>query len=323
VSIRWHSPRPWSAAAIVDTRGGPLFVKRHDRRVRDDAALAAEHAFVEHLRRNDFPTPAIMGARRDGPWRYEISALAPGEDRYRDRHSWTPYLSTAQAHGAGAFLARLHDAAAGYDVPAVPGPRPLSNPLRLLHCSDLVSAIQRFVAAHPAVAAFVDRHPWDADLAAVLAAHHERVQPYLLTEQPLWGHGDWHGTNLSWIGETPGAAIDFGLADRTCAAFDVATALERATIGWLDLVHGREPAIAFDQVDALLAGYAGAREIDTAAVAAFLPLVHVELALSELDYFTRIVRRPADAELAYNYLVDHARWFAGPGRTLLDHVSRH
>jgi Ser/Thr protein kinase RdoA (MazF antagonist) len=180
-----------------------------------------------------------------------------------------------------------------------------------LNAPNLAAAIGAYAAARPSLAAFVDAKPWERDLAP-LTDQHGRLLRVLPDQVPLWGHGDWHGSNLTWDGAAAAAAIDFGLADRTCAAFDVATAIERAAISWLDLVHGREPAVAIDQIDALLDGYATARLVDRAAVAAFLPLVHVELAMSELDQFTRIAPRPADADLAYRYLVDHARWFAGP-----------
>jgi Ser/Thr protein kinase RdoA (MazF antagonist) len=326
-AIGWHSPRPWTAAAIVDTATGPVFVKRHDLRVRDRAGLAVEHGFIRHLRDRDFPTPvALTTAAGDSVvttdcWAYEVFELAQGDDRYRDRHSWTPYLSVPDARAAGTLLARLHNAAEGYDAPPVARDRPLSNPLRLLRALDLPAAIRAYAAARPALAAFVASRPWERDLDQLAGFHAELVR-VLPDQAPLWGHGDWHGSNLTWDDAGAVAAIDFGLADRTCAAFDVATALERAAIGWLNLVHGREPAVAIDQVDALLDGYASERPVDSAAVAAFLPLVHVELALSELDQFTRVVPRPADAELAYRYLVDHPRWFAGPGRPLLAHLTQ-
>jgi hypothetical protein len=55
-----------------------------------------------------------------------------------------------------------------------------------------------------------------------------------------------------------------------------------------------------------------------------LPVVHVEYALTEVEYFAGIVASPANADLAYDaYLLGHARWFAGPdGTVLLDHLRR-
>lgn len=47
--LLWHSPRPMSAAAIVETDGKRVFVKRHHGSVRTAASLAEEHRFIRHL----------------------------------------------------------------------------------------------------------------------------------------------------------------------------------------------------------------------------------------------------------------------------------
>ena len=52
-------------------------------------------------------------------------------------------------------------------------------------------------------------------------------------------------------------------------------------------------------------------------------MAHVEFALSELEYFAGVTGSAANAELAYDgYLIGHARWFAGPGGVVLDHLRR-
>jgi Phosphotransferase enzyme family len=57
---------------------------------------------------------------------------------------------------------------------------------------------------------------------------------------------------------------------------------------------------------------------EAAALPRVLPVVHLEYALSEIDYFTSAVPSQAGADLAYDYLIGHARWFSEPqGRTLL------
>jgi len=57
-------------------------------------------------------------------------------------------------------------------------------------------------------------------------------------------------------------------------------------------------------------------------VAWLLPVVHLEYALSEVEYFASVVHSPSNADLAYDtYLVGHTRWFAGPdGSALLSHL---
>jgi Ser/Thr protein kinase RdoA (MazF antagonist) len=70
--------------------GGDVFVKRHDPRVRSAAQLAAEHAFIAHLRARGFPAPAVRrtpdghSAMRSGGFVYEVHDRAAGIDLYRD-----------------------------------------------------------------------------------------------------------------------------------------------------------------------------------------------------------------------------------------------
>jgi hypothetical protein len=55
-----------------------------------------------------------------------------------------------------------------------------------------------------------------------------------------------------------------------------------------------------------------------------LPVVHVEYALSEADYFTSVAVSTANADLAYEYLIGHARWFGQPpGQALLGFLAVH
>jgi hypothetical protein len=64
------------------------------------------------------------------------------------------------------------------------------------------------------------------------------------------------------------------------------------------------------------------------ALPVVFPVVHVEYALSEVEYFADVVNSPANADLAHDgYLIGHligqARWFDGPdGSQLLDHLRR-
>ncbi|RZM18838.1 MAG: hypothetical protein EOP67_59095 [Sphingomonas sp.] len=55
-----------------------------------------------------------------------------------------------------------------------------------------------------------------------------------------------------------------------------------------------------------------------------LPLVHVEFALSEADYFTAVVVDTESAAMAWDgYLVDHAEWFfSPPGQNFLRRIAQ-
>ena len=60
---------------------------------------------------------------------------------------------------------------------------------------------------------------------------------------------------------------------------------------------------------------------EIASLAEVLPVVHVEYALSELEYFADVVNSAANADLAYEgYLLGHAAWFRTAAGTA---VTRH
>ncbi|WP_044561022.1 phosphotransferase enzyme family protein [Azospirillum sp. B4] len=333
-----HSPRPFSAASVVATAGGArpaVFVKRHHVRVRTSAQLAAEHAFMDHLRQRGAPVCDVLaaadGARAltlplgDGDWTYEVHGLAPGLDLYRDALSWTPFQDSVHAHAAGTALARLHRAAAGFDRPHRAG-QALVSGFTLFAGDDPLSAMADHVAARPALADYLSTRPWRRDTIRLLLSFHDALRPHLPDLAPLWTHNDLHASNLTWTGTGPtatvAAVLDFGLADRTTALYDLATAIERNTVEWLALTEGRAPAVHHDQVAALMAGYHAVSPLDARrrqALAALLPLVHAEFALAETDYFHGITRSAENAGLAYEgYFLGHAEWFHGAdGQELL------
>jgi|GEM_PF-119810 len=124
-------------------------------------------------------------------------------------------------------------------------------------------------------------------------------------------------------GEVAGV-IDFSLANLTSALYDLATALERSVVPWLEQPDRRRANLG--QADALLEGYCSVRPLspsEAQALGRLLPLVHVDYALSEIDYFVRVARSAANANLAWgSYLLGHLRWWATPpGRHLLSNVA--
>ena len=162
----------------------------------------------------------------------------------------------------------------------------------------------------------------------IFAAHRAAaLAPALAAQPPLWTHNDWHPSNLLWTeaGEVA-HVLDFGLADRTCALHDLAVALERTAVRWLELTASHDSIAEPGAARALLAGYHAViplRSADRALLARLLPLVHVEFALSEAASFHGVLGRPGDADLAWHgYLIGHADWFLGPeGRALLAVVA--
>lgn len=322
--VTWTSPRPFSAAALVEVDGGRVvFVKRHHHLVRTPDQLQVEHAFADHLRAGGVPVPEVLrtpageSTSSSGPWTWEVAAVAAGADSYRHALSWTPYRSRPDALAAGATLADLHTAAGGFEGAARPAGVLVGS--SALACSpDPLAAVGDLVAARPGLARWLGGRGWRAQLAPLL-------RPFApVVPGTLWGHGDWHPSNLTWAGGGVAGVLDLGLGNRTGAPFDVAVALERAGVGWLDLAEDRPPAVDRVGIEALLAGYASRRPLDPAAVAAALPLAHVDLALSEVEYFASVTRSAAHAALAWDsYLCGHLAWWASPpGRTLLADVAR-
>jgi Ser/Thr protein kinase RdoA (MazF antagonist) len=322
--IAWHSARPFAASGIVACSRRAVFVKRHHVAVRDVAALMEEHAFIGHLRAHGATVPAVLAmgcgqtAVARGEWVYEVHALANGVDLYRDAVSWLPFRSGAHAGAAGRALRALHDAARGYAAPPRAATLVVAD-FAVMGCDDPLGALQARRAVVPMLARALRDRAWERDFAAVIMPWHAHLRPFLPDLAPLWTHNDFHASNLLWREDGAArvaAVLDFGLANRTCAAFDLATAIERNCVEWLRLGDGATDIAHAELARALIGGYREAHAIcpaELAAVAALLPVVHVEFALSELAYFHGVLRSGAKSELAYSgFLLDHARWFGAP-----------
>lgn len=344
VEILTVSPRPFSAAGLVKTAAGRVFVKRHARAVRDREGLAEEHRFMAHLRQRGAGVPRVLAddegetAIEAGDWTYEVHESAAGVDLYGDALSWTPFGSARHAFAAGEAMARMHIAAEGFNA-------------RRRKTQPLVASFTIFAADHPAVAMaeYLAVRPSLAGNAKVRACadqalellepFHARLRPLLPALMPLWTHNDLHASNLLWSdegaqsggGTRVTAIIDFGLADRTVAVHDLAHAFERNIVEWLALVaNPDEPdavPVHIGHLEALLAGYESARPLtaaDRAALAPMIALCHAEFALSEADYFAGVLKSEEKAAMAYDgWLVGHARWFRSrAGERLLDAIDQ-
>jgi len=330
-SIPWHSQRPFSAASLVTLANGEtVFVKRHHPWIRTRTALAEEHRYIHHLHENHLPVsrplPDETGQtiRIHQGWIYEVFAPAPGLDLYRDTMSWLPFTTPAHAHAAGTMLARLHTASGGFNAP--PRQCPLTSSMATLTQPDLTKALTLWSTQQPGLPEQLQTRPWRSDIAEHIIPFHKTLLPHTQTLFPLWGHGDWHPSNLLWSTTSQNAPIstilDFGMANQTCAEFDIAVAIERTAIAWLALDDTPENLISYETLNAFLEGYETQSPLNRPLITAFLPLAHIEFALSELAYFGALLNDPASAENAYStYLLGHARWFASPpGQTLLTHI---
>lgn len=334
------SPRPFSAASVVETTRGRVFVKRHSCFVRDAEGLAGEHRFMDHLRTHGIGVPHILPsgsgktAVEIGDWTCEVHEVPTGVDLYEDAISWTPFRSAEHARSAGAMLACMHLAAAQFHAPQRKI-QPLVASFTIFASDDPAEALARYLALRPALANDQQTRR-DSDQALdLLAPFHQDLKLLLPSLLALWTHNDLHASNLFWSDESQRAhatsVIDFGLADRTNAVHDLAQAIERNFVEWLDLMRdpncGEHLLVHLDQLWAMLDGYEQVRPLtplESAALAPMLALCHVEFALAEADYFLSVLDSPGKARVAtHDYLLGHAQWFAGPGRKMLLDPLRH
>ncbi len=343
------SPRPFSAASVVETLYGRVFVKRHAAVVRDCDGLMEEHRLLEYLADR---TPLVKAALKDGEgesaichgdWTYEVHPVAKGLDVYEEALSWTPFLCVGHARAAGRALAEVHRAAEGYDAPRRKS-QPLVSSFAIFGgalaesgsveglAEEPVARMEAYLSQRPRLREYAEKREWRRSFEELLLPFWEGFRPWLKDLTSLWTHNDFHASNLTWTGAGSQAEVcgvmDFGLADRTTAIHDVATAIERNCIEWLRVgdIDGTG-LVHFDQLDALLGGYEGIRGLgagERQALVALLPLVHCEFALSETDYFLSVLGSEEKAQLGYEgYFLGHAEWFlSAAGQQLLDHLQR-
>ncbi len=339
VQILSHSPRPFSAAGVVEARTGKVFVKRHHRSVRDREGLLEEHSFLLHLLSRGVAVPRVLESAAGetaiemGEWTYEAHEVPEGVDLYRDAISWTPFFTADHAYAAGVALARLHQASRGFAAQRR-APRPLVASFTIFAAENPAAELENYLAARPALAGHDAVRGCAARALQLLAPFHAELKPVLAALPSLWTHNDLHASNLFWSEESGAArataVIDFGLADRTCAVHDLAHAIERNIVEWLVLVnHPTQPEnvpVHFDHLRALLDGYQSVRPLtpeEAAALAPMTALCHAEFALTEADYYLGALHSEEKARVAYDdYLVGHAWWFhSGCGRELLEAIA--
>jgi Ser/Thr protein kinase RdoA (MazF antagonist) len=340
LEIVTESPRPLSAAGIVRTSAGKVFVKRHHCSVRNREGLLEEHAYMAHLLNAGASVPKVVAsatgetAIKIGEWTYEVHEIPVGIDLYEDAISWTPFRTAEHAWSAGKALAGLHLAAIGFDAPRRK-PQPLVASFTIFAEQDICAALERYLKTRPVLASSsAVRHCCEQAM-QLLAPFHAQLTPLLPALGLLWTHNDLHCSNLLWSDASDSAhataIFDFGLADRTNAVHDIANAIERNIVDWLQLVaapvHPDSVNVHFDHLHALLTGYESVRVLsdeEAAALAPMTALCHAEFALSEAEYFLDVLHSEEKAPMAYDgWLVGHARWFhSAAGKRLLEAIAQ-
>ncbi|MHB1088412.1 MAG: phosphotransferase enzyme family protein [Acidimicrobiales bacterium] len=334
-AVVWRSPRPMSAAALVRAGATTVFVKRHHVGVRSRARLEREHEFARHLRVRAVSVPEVLvttngeSVLEHGDYVYEVHHTARGVDAYRDVPSWYPFASVHHAVSAGRALALFHQAARDFAAPAC-SPGILSDSMAVVGDEDPEKALMAMVERRAGLARGLARFDFAKDFERWLVPGIAKASPFLRSQRSQWTHGDWHASNLTWSTGEPDASVsdvlDLGLANRTTRVRDLAIALERNCVDWLDINQVNSIRADHRLVDGVLDGYEEVLPLDPRdkdALVAVLPVSHIEFALSEIEYFAEVVRSEPNTTLAYEgFLLGHVRWFEGPlGSALLTHVA--
>lgn len=303
-------------ACLFETATGTYFAKRFDPALWSEAELLAEHGLVERLREAGVPTPRVHADAEgktvswEGGAPYAIYDQARGEDRYGRLGVFEPFRSLAEAHSAGAMLARFHQAFEGRPLPAVKPFRGLSARYELVRSASVAAGFEALLAEAPALRAALggrEELPW---LLGRMEGYRGAIAPHLAALPRGVIHGDFIKRNLFWEGDQVSDVIDFDLWNVGDWVFDLALALLPCGFNWPRLLAGEGGPNGAD-MRAFLAGYRQTREL-AIAEREVLPVV-IESARFEF-YLSAMVAKPADAELFWGLLVGVFRWFeAHPG----------
>lgn len=315
--ITWQSPRPFSSAVLAQCDNQTYFIKRHAQALRTVEELTNEHRLITHLRNKGLPTPFIYHTPNGqsclalNGWVYEVLKPLSGVDSYGEVPSWVPITHLVHAKHAGSMLAQLHLAAADFKLPNRHTHLLVSRD-NIVRSANPIATIEQQLNERPALNAFLQtRTHWQTELADLV--NYQAVIQADLAEQPsLWTHNDWHLSNLGWQGDNISDVFDFGLSANTFALYDLATAIERNGVSWLELEKNNTQGFA-DTALALIKGYCDVIPLavkQLKLLIKLLPVVHWDFALSEVEYFWGIEQTPASALVAWEvFLLGHFKWF--------------
>lgn len=332
LKIIWRSPRPFSSALIVEVHSNNgdddnsernlYFIKRSYHSFRKVKDLLEEHEFIRYLQKVGINVPRLVHSLQNttalqiGNWTYEVHHRADGLDIYADQLSWKPFYYPEHAAKAGELLAKLHNRAEHFLNNEGRSARYLVSNQKLLESDDIVLAIKKRIRSSRDLKSYFADKDIDQKFFDQISHVHQNVKVALQTAPKIWTHNDFHASNLLWSENTSKAnvstLIDFGLSDRNSAIYDLAVAIERNFIDWLNLENSQE--IYIDQIGLATFIQAYLSNIESASNLKFLPdllkIVHLDFAFSELEYFIGITKNLKHADAAYyDWILSHTYWF--------------
>ncbi|HUZ84041.1 MAG TPA: phosphotransferase [Gaiellales bacterium] len=321
------SHRRWLfAVARCLTGTGEVMLKRQPPMGRRSDQLEWQHRLTNHVADSGVPAARALGITELAGFWYETFEVAAGADRYAGTDSWEPFATLADAHAAGATLARLHAAADGFE------PRRAQPQAGFVVQLGMVprgaeSAVEKLCRLRPAVADHLAHREWRAAVAAAYDEPFSRLESVLhtLPESPL--HGDWQTNNLFFDEHGVSGVIDFHQADFGPRILDLAVAVERNCFFWNRLSAGERGAYDLEHAAALTAGYESATPLQPAERAAFADVLgccQFEYGISFLDYYWGVERDREKADWAWDtFVLGHARWWqGGEGREVRAEIER-
>lgn len=256
---------------IYQLMAGPdRFALKVARAERTDAAFAFEPALIAYLARAGFAVPTPLATRENQPF---ISVDAPEGARQVMITRWlqgallTKSMTEDQARQLGAWLARIHQAAAAFQPPVR---RPVDGIGKL---QQRLPALIEMVASDAATMTFLTRA---ADtICARITGFDPRAVPYGIC------HGDFNYTNLMTLADRTIAVLDFSDSGEDFLASDIAAFFWRADFDGVGEILN----------SAFVAGYEAVRGLTPAEKAA-LPLLraarHLGLACAFAQHVNRV-----------------------------------
>lgn len=311
--------RPFAQGGLISCADhSEVYLKCHPAYLRSLKRIEQEHRFITHLSKNGVSVPTAIGCEeityKDQSFCIEILSPLEGEDKYQLQHSWSPFLSTMDAFQAGKFLAEIHLASSGFleddGNPAMASTIPLS-----LDWDGFYKELKKFCASYPFLSPAAERLKTDkVKLEEAIKPHLSQLSIDDLGDlKPLWIHGDWHPSNLSWEGHSPVEAFDFSMSAKQNNLVELAVAIERSFIDWLSTEEEKD--IHATLLNSFMEGYSETiplRSSERQAIIGLLPLCHIKFAISEYGFYLKRNEKK-NAESAWNdYLLGHCSYFSSP-----------